>query len=179
LLLHKYANDRLESMAVDYSPDECSGDDAKPDADPDFAADIAAPPRGVCLQEDFEHDCRRLTRPRWALGRDDTSALWYWQVLDGSQGYPTELWHFVHRNGEEAYGREPLEFWPDWKGHAAGDMAFATPFGLSMKELSELDMTGFALPTSEQIGNKYGEPVMHKKENDPMVMVPNISLDLC
>ncbi|XDG05030.1 hypothetical protein ABKA04_004645 [Annulohypoxylon sp. FPYF3050] len=42
---------------------------------------------------------------------------------------PTEIWRFQHRNGEVAFGDDPLEYWDDWEGSDAGDRASPTPFG--------------------------------------------------
>ncbi|KAF6804224.1 hypothetical protein CSOJ01_10362 [Colletotrichum sojae] len=38
----------------------------------------------------------------------------------GDEGHA--LWKFKKRNGEEAWGEDPLEFWPDWEGSEAGDV---------------------------------------------------------
>ena len=52
----------------------------------------------------------------------------YWKV-EGEAMNATELWRFRHRNGEQAYGDEPLEYWSDWEGSQSGDVAESTPYG--------------------------------------------------
>ncbi|ETR99311.1 hypothetical protein M419DRAFT_11050 [Trichoderma reesei RUT C-30] len=72
------------------------------------------------------------TAPRWELGigRDDTACCWKVTVAHSSHdSYPTRVWRFLHRNGEQAMGDEPLEFWDDWEGSQSGDCYEPTPFG--------------------------------------------------
>ncbi|KAI1086323.1 hypothetical protein F5B19DRAFT_498468 [Rostrohypoxylon terebratum] len=65
---------------------------------------------------------------------------------------PTEVWRFQHRNGEVAFGDDPLEYWEDWEGSDAGDSASPTPFGndrglvrVFRLELSEMLKRNFSL----------------------------------
>jgi hypothetical protein len=39
-----------------------------------------------------------------------------------------------HRNGEMAFGDDPLEFWEDWEGSMAEDIAEATPYGPAFQD---------------------------------------------
>ncbi|OAQ67581.2 hypothetical protein VFPPC_03955 [Pochonia chlamydosporia 170] len=100
----------------------------------------------------------------------------YWEVYDGQSGHPTEVWHFIHRNGEEAYGQDPLDFWSDWKGNAWGDKAIATPFGRHFELFYQGDLRlpgggegakAVELPTQEEIGIKYGEPIVFEPRDEP------------
>ncbi|KAE9376526.1 hypothetical protein N431DRAFT_554919 [Stipitochalara longipes BDJ] len=85
--------------------------------------------------EQASHLKRCREAPRWMWGRenDGQGDVYYWIVEneDGPRwaGQPTEMWRFEHRNGEFAFGDDPLEFWEDWEGSEAGDFAEATPFG--------------------------------------------------
>ncbi|KAM7187057.1 hypothetical protein V8F20_011125 [Naviculisporaceae sp. PSN 640] len=99
---------------------------------------------------------------RWVLGRDFKGDIYFWRERQGdgedrypealdtesprgkfgqftSRKYKTETWRFTYRNGEVAVGREPLEFWSDWKGAEAGDLAEPLPFGYTFLEF--LNMT--------------------------------------
>ncbi|KAI0003511.1 hypothetical protein F4779DRAFT_601707 [Xylariaceae sp. FL0662B] len=77
---------------------------------------------------------RERESPRWQWGcsdsrdEDEYDPVTYWRV-HAPHGVRTTMWRFAHRNGEVAYGGDPLEFWEDWEGSEAGDTAEATPFG--------------------------------------------------
>jgi hypothetical protein len=77
--------------------------------------------------------CREAPHWMWGRGDDGRGDVYYWVVEneDGPRGagYPTEMWRFEHRNGEVAFGDDPLEFWEDWEGSETGDVTEATPFG--------------------------------------------------
>ncbi|KAM0424332.1 hypothetical protein ACHAPT_010478 [Fusarium lateritium] len=155
--LHKFAVDRIdlcEETAEKMDEDDLSSDDKDQDVDM----------RPSYEQEDDAHLMRQLASPRWDWGRDDGGRIWYWQVLGNKGfGYATEMWHFRHRNGEEAYGDDPLEFWADWKGGRAGDVAEATPFGWRFRFFARQKSRGGPgsdLPPREEIGQLYGEPVL-------------------
>ncbi|KAJ4328672.1 hypothetical protein N0V84_000863 [Fusarium piperis] len=155
--LHKFAVDRdsiCEAMPERIIDDDACSDEADEDVDM----------RSYYAHEDDVHLMRQLRSPRWDWGRDEKGLVWYWEVLgNNGQGYMTEMWHFRHRNGEDAYGEEPLEFWTDWEGSEAGDVADATPFGWRFRAFVESwprDTSGGDLPPKEEIGQRYGEPVL-------------------
>jgi hypothetical protein len=85
--------------------------------------------------EQASHLKRGREAPRWMWGRgnDGRGDVYNWVVEneDGPRGvgHPTEMWRFEHRNGEVAFGEDPLEFWEDWEGSETGDVVEATPFG--------------------------------------------------
>lgn len=99
-------------------------------------------------REQASHVKRLHEAPQWMWGRanDGKCEVHYWKVKpeDGQRGIPTRIWRFQHRNGEMAFGDDPLEFWEDWEGSMAGDIAEATPYGpafqdyLSKQKLSPL-----------------------------------------
>ncbi|KAL6872080.1 hypothetical protein J3F83DRAFT_633982 [Trichoderma novae-zelandiae] len=69
-------------------------------------------------------------RWRWGIGQDGTACCWRVAATHSSvESYPTRVWRFFHRNGEQAIGDEPLDFWDDWEGSQSGDYYEATPFG--------------------------------------------------
>lgn len=82
---------------------------------------------------------------RWVAARDPKGDIYYWQKqleteTDEPHGaqytspkYKTEIWQFWHRNGETAIGTDPLEFWHDWVGAEAGDVAEPLPIGYAMR----------------------------------------------
>ncbi|KAM0326734.1 hypothetical protein ACHAQA_006607 [Verticillium albo-atrum] len=86
--------------------------------------------------------------PRWFFARnsdpeaDPSSAFCYRPAQpEDIRTHMTETWHFQHRNGEEAWGDEPLEFWEFWEGSEAGDIAEATPYGAALdKFMLEADV---------------------------------------
>ncbi|KAF6804140.1 hypothetical protein CSOJ01_10404 [Colletotrichum sojae] len=49
------------------------------------------------------------------------------------------VWHFRHRNGEEAYGDDPLEYWSDWEGSEAGDIREPMSDDLAEAEINARD----------------------------------------
>lgn len=64
----------------------------------------------------WEHD----ERPMYA--REHMSHLRHLERFREGGGHEPAMWHFKKRNGEEAWGEDPLEFWSDWEGSEAGDM---------------------------------------------------------
>jgi hypothetical protein len=84
-------------------------------------------------QASYLKHCREAPRWMWGRGNEGRGDVYYWAVKneDGPRGagHPTEMWRFEHRNGEVAFGDDPLEFWEDWEGSEAGDVVEATPFG--------------------------------------------------
>ncbi|KAM7196975.1 hypothetical protein V8F33_005857 [Rhypophila sp. PSN 637] len=100
---------------------------------------------------------------RWVVARDPNRDIYYWQEKEHdadiqlpdstspyaeytSRKYKTEVWRFTHRTGETALGREPLEYWEDWEGQEAGDVAEALPVGYTMRafinQTAKPSMTG-------------------------------------
>lgn len=100
---------------------------------------------------------------RWVLGRDFKRDIYFWRERQGndkdrypealdaesprgtfgqytSRKYKTEVWRFTHRNGGVGVGRDPLEFWSDWKGAEAGDLAEPLPFGYTFLEFLNMTM---------------------------------------
>ncbi|KAL3295544.1 hypothetical protein RB213_011087 [Colletotrichum asianum] len=59
-------------------------------------------------------------RPMYA--REHMSHLRHLEQFKAGGGEGPAMWHFKKRNGEEAWGEDPLEFWPDWEGSEAGDV---------------------------------------------------------
>ncbi|KAF0319979.1 hypothetical protein GQ607_012747, partial [Colletotrichum asianum] len=59
-------------------------------------------------------------RPMYA--REHMSHLRHLEQFKAGGGEGPAMWHFKERNGEEAWGEDPLEFWPDWEGSEAGDV---------------------------------------------------------
>ncbi|CAI0641240.1 unnamed protein product [Colletotrichum noveboracense] len=59
-------------------------------------------------------------RPMYA--REHMSHLRHLEPFRADGGQGPAMWHFKKRNGEEAWGEDPLEFWSDWEGSEAGDM---------------------------------------------------------
>lgn len=60
-------------------------------------------------------------RPMYA--REHMSQLRHlkrFRAAGGGEG--PAVWKFKKRNGEEAWGEDPLEFWSDWEGSEAGDV---------------------------------------------------------
>lgn len=54
------------------------------------------------------------------------------------------IWNFIHRNGEEAWGDEPLEYWSDWEGSEAGDTREPVPdefVGPEMEARKDMPLT--------------------------------------
>ncbi|KAH6884424.1 hypothetical protein B0T10DRAFT_493175 [Thelonectria olida] len=157
---HKFAVDRhgIDKTAVGLDHDMTSEDDH--DMQPFYT------------EEDDNYILRKTAGPRWDWGRDDENNIWYWEVLGNNGfGYPTEMWRFVHRDGEQAYGNDPLEFWSDWEGSEAGDVAEATPYGwhfLSFVEEWPRAGPGSGRPAKEEIGHLYREPVLYQEADDPM-----------
>ncbi|RSL43667.1 hypothetical protein CEP54_014982 [Fusarium duplospermum] len=154
--LHRFAFDRNDTGEV--LPERIIDDDALSDE-----ADEDVDMRPFYEREDDEHLMRQLRSPRWGWGRDEKDRIWYWQVLgNNGHGYQTEQWLFRHRNGEEALGEDPLDFWSDWQGSEAGDVAEATPFGWRFQAFVDRwprDTSGSDLPPKEEIGQLYGEMV--------------------
>ncbi|RTE76780.1 hypothetical protein BHE90_008757 [Fusarium euwallaceae] len=152
--LHRFAVDRDNEVL----PERIIDDDAFSD-EGDEDIDM----RSFYQHEDDEHVMRQLRSPRWGWGRDEKGRIWYWQVLgNNGHGYQTEQWLFRHRNGEEAFGEDPLDFWSDWQGSAAGDTAEATPFGWRFQAFVDgwpRDTSSSDLPPKEEIGQLYGEMV--------------------
>ncbi|KAG6008260.1 hypothetical protein E4U21_004722 [Claviceps maximensis] len=108
------------------------------------------------------------------------NTVWYWQVyiLDFS-GYKTRDWRFEHRNGEVAYGEDPLEFWLDWEGYQSGDQAVPIPFvyelyeffsrppGSRRRRVKDDFKTGWTFPHANAIGSCFSKPVEYRLEDDP------------
>ncbi|KAI1080335.1 hypothetical protein F5B20DRAFT_540250 [Whalleya microplaca] len=99
-------------------------------------------------RENAEHLKRKHEAPRWQWDFDrKLQEVFYWKV-DAPHGIPTEMWRFEQRNGEVAYGDDPLEFFEDWEGSEAGDKAEPTPFGrrfksfIATKSRGELSASG-------------------------------------
>ncbi|KAF4991110.1 hypothetical protein FDECE_14152 [Fusarium decemcellulare] len=157
---HKFAVDRdgIEKPAPPLDHDMNSDDDY--DMQPFYT------------EEDDAHVLRKTACPRWDWGRDDNDDIWYWEVLGNNGfGYATEMWRFVHRDGEQAYGDDPLEFWSDWEGSEAGDTAEATPYGWHLHSFIEgwpRADPGSKLPASEEIGHLYEKPIRYQQVDDPM-----------
>ncbi|KAF3811784.1 hypothetical protein GCG54_00014536 [Colletotrichum gloeosporioides] len=59
-------------------------------------------------------------RPMYA--REHMSHLRHLERFRASGDKGPAMWHFKKRNGEEAWGEDPLEFWSDWEGSEAGDV---------------------------------------------------------
>ncbi|KAI4868755.1 hypothetical protein F4820DRAFT_408645 [Hypoxylon rubiginosum] len=79
--------------------------------------------------EQASHSKRLLQAPRWVWEWcSELKDYCYRKAHPGEESTETEMWYFQHRNGEAAYGNEPLEFWEDWEGSEAGDVAEAVPF---------------------------------------------------
>lgn len=76
-------------------------------------------------------DHRLRTAPKWAWAHylhKDSPSIYCYRVSDSdSEGHVTEYWKFTSRNGEVAYGKDPLDFFDDWDVDA-GDMEEPTPF---------------------------------------------------
>lgn len=166
--LHKFAVDRgdtPEGIPEGIVDDDAFSDEADQDVDM----------RPFYEHEDDAQLMRQLRSPRWGWGRDEKGRVWFWEVLgNNGHGYQTEMWHFRHRNGEEAYGEEPLEFWTDWEGSEAGDIAEATPFGWRFRAFvgsCSRDTSGSDLPPKEEIGQLYGEPVLWEKNKRQLVLL--------
>ncbi|KAH0495927.1 hypothetical protein TgHK011_009452 [Trichoderma gracile] len=89
------------------------------------------------------------TAPRWevGIGRDGTACCWRVTAARSlHEGYPTRVWRFLHRNGEQAFGDEPLEFWDDWEGSQSGDCYEPTPFGRELDSfMSQHSLQGIEL----------------------------------
>ncbi|KAH7253394.1 hypothetical protein B0J15DRAFT_495733 [Fusarium solani] len=155
--LHRFAVDRNDTCEV--LPERIIDDEAFSDED-DEDVDM----RPFYAREDDDHVMRQLRSSRWGWGRDEKGRIWYWEVLGNKgHGFLTEKWHFRHRNGEEAYGEDPLEFWSDWQGSEAGDVAEATPFGWRFEAFVDgwsRDTSSSDLPPKEETGQLYGEPVL-------------------
>lgn len=170
--LHKFAHDR----PINNNPDNLGPQgENDPNLQPNtyIVSEIPSYHSETCHGENFEHHSRVLTSKTWCFGRDASNTLYYWEVLRGKgQGHDTELWHFIHRNGEEAYGSDPLTFWADWEGTAAGDVASSLPYGWRLwllytnTRISETLQN--QLPRPEEIGTIYGEPVIYDVDSDPM-----------
>lgn len=159
--LHRFAVDRNDTGKV--LPERIIDDDASSNEDEE---DVDMRP--FYAREDDDYLMRQLRSPRWGWGRDGDGQIWYWEVLGNKgNGYSTEKWHFRHRNGEEAYGEDPLEFWTDWQGSEAGDVAEATPFGWRFEAFVDgwsRDTSSSDLPPKEEIGKLYGEPVLWEEK---------------
>ncbi|KAM5350069.1 hypothetical protein ACJ41O_006574 [Fusarium nematophilum] len=158
--LHKFAVDRpgIYETAARFDYDMTSEDD--------YDMQI------IYTKEDDAHILRKRACPRWDWGRDDEGNIWYWEVLGNNGfGYPTELWHYAHRDGERAYGEDPLEFWSDWEGSEAGDVAEPTPYGwrfhLFIRQAAQA-AAGSDLPVKQEVGHLYKEPVLYQPSDDPM-----------
>lgn len=168
--LHKYAIDRVADTTFGDNLDKRGENDPGLQEERNRAMELPAYPPELCLLEEFEHQARKLGRPKWAWGTDDLGHVWYWEVPNNGPGHPTRIWHFTHRNGEEAYGDDPLEFWPDWEGGTSGDTVSATPFGSELRSFAEAardKRRGDSHPPSTQVGTKYGRPVRYSLLSDP------------
>ena len=83
-----------------------------------------------------DHDANWGSGPFWMYGvftvqnkHDPEGEMFMWQVPHGTpHALPTEIWKFTNRDGEVAYGWEPLEWFEDWD-LAFGDRAEPTPYG--------------------------------------------------
>jgi hypothetical protein len=163
--LHRFAVDRNDTCEV--LPERIIDDDAFSDED-DEDVDM----RPFYAREDDDHVMRQLRSSRWGWGRDEKGRIWYWEVLGNKgHGFLTEKWHFRHRNGEEAYGEDPLEFWSDWQGSEAGDVAEATPFGWRFEAFVDgwsRDTSSSDLPPKEETGQLYGEPVLWEGDREQL-----------
>ncbi|TFB00685.1 hypothetical protein CCMA1212_007457 [Trichoderma ghanense] len=135
-----YNGDGWEDDGTD--TEEASGsDDGLADAPPDLVRNIDGSDSHDSGSDPASHketaadaSIQKMldTAPRWefGIGRDGTACCWRVTAVRSShQGYPTRLWRFFHRNGEQAIGDEPLEFWDDWEGSQSGDTYEPTPFG--------------------------------------------------
>lgn len=113
-------------LGGEYDNEFVDNSDYKTDVDSDLSS---------WTSEEASHLERVQNAPRWDWAKSATDQLFYWRVDPGDgirNGYPTELWHFIHRNRQHAIGVDPLEFWEDsWEGEAAGDIAVPTPFGIA------------------------------------------------
>ncbi|KAF6812100.1 hypothetical protein CMUS01_13142 [Colletotrichum musicola] len=59
-------------------------------------------------------------RPMYA--REHMSQLRHLERFRAGGDEDLAMWKFKKRNGEEAWGEDPLEFWSDWEGSEAGDV---------------------------------------------------------
>ncbi|KAG5979134.1 hypothetical protein E4U55_005536 [Claviceps digitariae] len=157
----------------------------KHDGDPAAAGSLcelsAGPLNMSYMEEDFEQIARHEHAAKWRFGRDWYGRVWYWQVYDLElSGYETLHWNFKHRNGEVAFGEDPLEFWEDWEGYQSGDKAEPTPFVKELYDFSRQledkgwpiappksdEITGWHLPCDEGIGRLFGEPIAYRESDD-------------
>ncbi|KAL7619757.1 hypothetical protein AAE478_010299 [Parahypoxylon ruwenzoriense] len=96
----------------------------------------------VSAREHASHIRRLREAPWWMWNTRESVPLYssmHPDVGPREGGDPTYMWRFQHRNGEVAFGDEPLEFWEDWEGSQAGDSAEATPFGWRPLQLNMIE----------------------------------------
>ncbi|KAK4153432.1 hypothetical protein C8A00DRAFT_15317 [Chaetomidium leptoderma] len=71
---------------------------------------------------------RSLAGPKWVWGRFFPPHIYCYQVADSHpDSHPTEVWRFISRHGEVAYGPEPLACFEEWDTDA-GDVEEPTPY---------------------------------------------------
>ncbi|KAL2275337.1 hypothetical protein FJTKL_02133 [Diaporthe vaccinii] len=89
-------------------------------------SEVSSPDACFSVWEQF-----RRQAPRWKWGDigKDHIKVFYWQT-SAAEGWPTEVWRFVIRDGTVTYGLRPPARWDA----TAGDTAEPTPYGPAISE---------------------------------------------
>ncbi|KAM0273972.1 hypothetical protein ACHAQH_008064 [Verticillium albo-atrum] len=112
--------------------------------------------------------------PRWLFARSPDGdftpprTFYYRRAVVGDPpACLTETWYFKHRSGQDAWGNEPLDYWDDWEGKAAGDETEATPYGIALKKFIRNAAPGDGWETMWARGS---HPEQYDAELDPFVV---------
>ncbi|KAK2772671.1 hypothetical protein CKAH01_13870 [Colletotrichum kahawae] len=144
IILNKEAQTYDDDMSLDSDGSYEPGNDDMDELESITEDDITAGQPVVPWEDD--------ERPMYA--REHMSHLRHLERFRAGDGEGPAMWHFKKRNGEEAWGEDPLEFWSDWEGSEAGDV----------RELVSPDRKASAMmprkkkPLTRSVFSKWDEP---------------------